>query len=104
MTKVNITARGYEGLQITFLGTRGEIRERTRRYRRRTPIRTQLGWCKAEGVTRAIFTHCGSEIVGSDGRSIATWIRRLGRERGVDARVAHDGMRCDLAAGRPDRR
>ncbi len=68
-----------------------------------TPIRTQLGWCEAEGVARAIFTHCGSEIVGSDGRSVAARIARLGRERGVVARVAHDGMRCDLAAGWPDR-
>ena len=24
------------------------------------PIAAQLGWCEEEGVTRAIFTHCGS--------------------------------------------
>jgi hypothetical protein len=34
-------------------------------------IRAQLEWCKLEGVTRAVFTHCGSQIVGANGRSVA---------------------------------
>jgi phosphoribosyl 1,2-cyclic phosphodiesterase len=61
-----------------------------------TPIRTQLGWCKAEGVKQAIFTHCGSEIVAADGQRIAARVRRLGRERGVLAGLAHDGARYAL--------
>lgn len=64
-----------------------------------TPIRTQLGWCEAEDVPMAIFTHCGTEVVGGDGRRIATEVRRLGRERGVDARLAHDGWRIRLENG-----
>ena len=48
-------------------------------------IRAQLEWCKLEGVTRAVFTHCGSQIVGANGRSVAAPIRRLGREHKVTA-------------------
>ncbi len=66
---------------------------------RHASIRAQLGLCQAEGVTRAIFTHCGSQIVGADGRSVAAWIRRLGREHGVAARFAYDGMRCTVPDG-----
>lgn len=59
-------------------------------------IRTQLDWCREEDVERTIFTHCGTGIVGSDGRSINAVMRRLGEERGVDARLAHDGLRLTL--------
>jgi phosphoribosyl 1,2-cyclic phosphodiesterase len=60
------------------------------------PIRSQLGWCEAEGVARAIFTHCGSGIVKSDTRRIKARIRELGREHGVDASVAYDGLILSL--------
>lgn len=53
---------------------------------------TQLDWCKAAGVHRAVFTHCGSGIVRSDARRVDDMIRSWGRERGIDARVAYDGM------------
>lgn len=59
-------------------------------------IAAQLAWCGAQGVTRAIFTHCGSGIVGGDGRKIAACVRRLGAAEGVAARVAHDGMTVTL--------
>jgi hypothetical protein len=36
-----------------------------------TPIRTQLDWCRAQLVRRAIFTHCGSQIVSGDERVLA---------------------------------
>ncbi len=55
-------------------------------------IRMQLEWCKTEGVTRAVFTHCGSQIVGADGRSVAARIRRVGREHDVVASIAYDGL------------
>jgi hypothetical protein len=58
---------------------------------------TQIGWCGSEHVPRAIFTHCGSEIIGADGRRIIAVVRAWGRDRGVDARIAHDGMRISLA-------
>jgi phosphoribosyl 1,2-cyclic phosphodiesterase len=55
-------------------------------------IQTQLDWCQTEGIARAVFTHCGSQIVGADGRSVGARVRRLGREHGVAARIAYDGL------------
>lgn len=55
-------------------------------------VGVQLAWCGEEGVKRAIFTHCGSEIVRSDARGIEARIRKLGLEQGVEARVANDGL------------
>ena len=57
-----------------------------------TTIRAQLGWCAQARVQKAIFTHCGSQIVSADGRRIAGQIRRMGNAAGVDARLAHDGL------------
>lgn len=55
-------------------------------------MRTQLGWCEELGVRWAIFTHCGSEIIDGDGRSTARRLREFGREHGVRATFAHDGL------------
>ncbi len=60
------------------------------------PIRTQLTWCQKEGVPRAIFTHCGSEIVNGDERALAGTIQELAKERGVEAAIAHDGLEVVL--------
>jgi phosphoribosyl 1,2-cyclic phosphodiesterase len=59
-------------------------------------IRTQLDWCAAAGVPRAVFTHCGSEIVKGDARGVAHRVAELGRERGVRAEIAHDGLELQL--------
>lgn len=66
---------------------------RTRDGRRfgHTAIRTQLGWCAHAGVLRAVFTHCGSEVV-RDHRRAAQIVRELGSVRGIDAGLARDGM------------
>ncbi len=61
-----------------------------------TTVRAQLGWCAEAGVTRAVFTHCGSGIVTGDERVLGAELRALGRERGVDARIAHDGLEMVL--------
>jgi phosphoribosyl 1,2-cyclic phosphodiesterase len=63
-------------------------------------IREQLEWCAAEGVQRAIFTHCGSAIVRGDSRSIAAQVRALGHAVSVDAAVARDGLRLELSRQR----
>jgi ribonuclease BN (tRNA processing enzyme) len=57
-----------------------------------TPARTQLKWCQKEGVPKAIFTHCGSEIVKGDERTLGAELRRMARERHVEVAIAHDGM------------
>ncbi len=59
-------------------------------------IRTQLDWCRTAGVPRAIFTHCGTQIVGDDDETVASRIRAMGHERGVEATLAHDGLRVVL--------
>lgn len=59
-------------------------------------IRTQLEWCRREGVPKALITHCGSEIVGSDSRAMSRAVRDLGVEENVDARVAFDGLEVIL--------
>lgn len=59
-------------------------------------VRTQLGWCQREGVRTALITHCGSEIVAGDARAVTAALRDLALERGVDARVAFDGLEVVL--------
>lgn len=39
-----------------------------------------------------MFTHCGSGLVRSKARSVDALVHSLGRERGIDARVAYDGL------------
>lgn len=55
-------------------------------------IATQLDWCQAEGVRRAIFTHCGSQIVRQDPEHAAALVARLGADRGIDVSLAYDGL------------
>lgn len=61
-----------------------------------SPIRTQLEWCDRERVPKAIFTHCGSQIVRGDKRTIDLAVRDLGLERNVQALVAIDGLELVL--------
>ncbi len=55
-------------------------------------IETQLAWCKKEGISRMIMTHCGSAIVRSHERHVRKKLQRLGHAYGVRIKVAHDGM------------
>lgn len=57
-----------------------------------TPVRTQLTWCRKEGVSRMIVTHCGSQIVEGEGEGISDKITAYARERNVEVDVAYDGM------------
>lgn len=58
-------------------------------------MREQLDWCAEESVTRAVFTHCGSQII-RDEEAARGRVAVLARERGVRASIAHDGMRLVL--------
>lgn len=80
--------------------TRPIIRQRGDARIGHTTIEAQLGWCRDEGVGRAIFTHCGTQIVAADGRRIAAMLGRLARAAGVEARIAHDGLSLDISTGR----
>jgi hypothetical protein len=59
-------------------------------------IATQLQWCAAEAVPVALITHCGSEIVAGDERKAEATIRALGRDLGVTAKLAYDGLKIRL--------
>jgi phosphoribosyl 1,2-cyclic phosphodiesterase len=72
------------------------IRRRGKRLIGHSPVRTQLTWCEKEGVPRAIITHCGSEIVTADERKLSGKIRGMAAERGVEVRIAYDGMKLTL--------
>ena len=61
------------------------------------PITAQLDWCAKADVRRAIFTHCGSPIVRGDPRALGATVRNLGREHGIDARLACDGDRLPFS-------
>jgi hypothetical protein len=60
------------------------------------PVIAQLDWCEEAGVRHAIFTHCGSPIVRGNAAKIDAVVRRLGVERGIDARIAVDGLRLSI--------
>src|SRR5437899_4402103 len=89
-----------KGVQI-YIGdgatiTRSFIRKRGSALIGHSPVRTQLTWCQKEGVPRAIITHCGSEIVTGNEREITAKLRVMAKERGIDLRVAYDGMKVKL--------
>jgi phosphoribosyl 1,2-cyclic phosphodiesterase len=76
--------------------TRSILRRRDGQAIGHASIRVQLNWCAAAGVTRAVFTHCGSEIVKGDTRAVAARVRALGIECGVRAEIAYDGFELTL--------
>jgi ribonuclease BN (tRNA processing enzyme) len=76
--------------------THSFIRRRGETLIGHTPVRTQLMWCKREGVPRAIITHCGSEIVTGDERKISATLHAIAAQRGVEVHIAYDGMKLEL--------
>jgi phosphoribosyl 1,2-cyclic phosphodiesterase len=76
--------------------TRSFIRRRGETLIGHSPVRTQLTWCEEEGVPQAIITHCGSEIVTGDERKLTAKLRAIAVERGVEARIAYDGMKVTV--------
>lgn len=72
------------------------VRKRGEHLIGHTPVRTQLTWCQKEGVPEAVFTHCGSGIVKGDERVLGAQVRSWARERGLQARIAYDGMEMVL--------
>jgi len=92
--------RALKGSQL-YIGdgstiTQSLVRRKGDRIYGHANVSTQLTWCKKAGVPWAIFTHCGSQIVDHDGRTVAATIRGLGKKRGVKAEIAYDGMTIKL--------
>lgn len=61
-----------------------------------TPVRTQLTWCQKHQVPRALFTHCGSEIIQNEESGIDKKIKQMGEKKCVDADIAYDGLKIIL--------
>jgi phosphoribosyl 1,2-cyclic phosphodiesterase len=76
---------------------RSIVRRRDGRVIGHASIRAQLEWCASARVRRAVFTHCGSEIVRGDARTVGAAVRSLGSEHGIEALIAHDGLELTLA-------
>jgi len=76
--------------------THSFVRKRGDRLIGHATVRTQLGWCAKEGVPRAVITHCGSEIVNGNERKLASELRAMAAERGIEAQIAHDRMELVL--------
>jgi len=75
--------------------TRSMVRRRGGALIGHAPVSTQLTWCAKEGVPRAIFTHCGSQIIRGD-EAIDERLNVLAADRGVQAKLAYDGMEAVL--------
>ena len=75
---------------------RSFIRKRGKTLIGHASVRTQLLWCAKEDVPRVIISHCGSEIVTTDERTLRAKLRAMAVERGVETRIAHDGMKVKL--------
>jgi ribonuclease BN (tRNA processing enzyme) len=76
--------------------THSFIRKRGKTLIGHSPVRTQLTWCEKERVPQAIITHCGSEIVTGDERKLSAKLQTMAAERGIEVRIAYDGMTLKL--------
>lgn len=63
------------------------------------PVRAQLDWCAQSEVPRALFTHCGTQIVRADGRMLGARLRAMARPLGIDAGFARDGLVLEINGG-----
>ncbi|MFZ1119583.1 MAG: MBL fold metallo-hydrolase [Candidatus Binataceae bacterium] len=93
---INDRAQALQGIKA-FIGdgasmTRPLVRRHGSELFGHTTVRAQLGWCQEASVKQAIFTHCGSQIVKHDERAMNLKLRAMARERGVNARLAYDGL------------
>jgi phosphoribosyl 1,2-cyclic phosphodiesterase len=100
LARIHNQAQALQGLQL-YIGdgasiTRPILRKRGKTLIGHASIRTQLEWCREEGVLHAIFSHCGSQIVTGNPEAVADKVRILGMQACVDARIAYDGLRITL--------
>jgi ribonuclease BN (tRNA processing enzyme) len=75
---------------------RSMVRREGERLYGHTPVRTQLTWCRKEGVAKMIVTHCGSDIVTREDEGVLEVIGEFARQRDVEVEVAWDGMEVIL--------
>lgn len=99
LISINERHAALKGVQL-YIGDGATIfRPMVRRTKNKifghTTIRAQLGWCQKEKVSRAIITHCGTQIVAHP-KTAERKIKLLAKERNVNVVVAYDGMQIIL--------
>lgn len=72
------------------------IREKEGKLTGHSPIKDQLAWCEHYDVPRALFTHCGSEIVKHDPEIIKKKIAQLALDFSIKTNIAYDGLTITL--------
>jgi len=92
---INESAEALAGVDL-YVGDaatlrRGLVRKRGDTLIGHAAVSTQLGWCARAGIRRAVFSHCGSEVV-RDHEEAARLVATLGEARGVRASIAVDGQ------------
>lgn len=60
------------------------------------PITRQLDWCAQENIKRAIFTHCGSEIVKHAEECTQKKVEQLEKEYNISIQIAYDGFTLQI--------
>ncbi len=80
--------------------TRPIIRRKGGKIFGHTTVRAQIGWCAQEQVPNFFITHCGSQIVEGDGRTLGALVRTMGRQVCVHAQIAYDGLIIILGRGK----
>ena len=88
--------RAYVGDGARILRPLVRREKGTGRWIGHTSVRVQLDWCRAAGVPQMIVTHCGSQIVRAGDEAARAALEALGRERGVEVLLAHDGLELTL--------
>lgn len=61
-----------------------------------TTIMEQIQWCQKAKIPRAIFTHCGSQIVRAEAGIMEKRVAEYGALHHVEAQLAYDGMEIIL--------
>ena len=72
------------------------VRRRGRRLIGHALVGTQLAWCQTAGVSRAIITHCGTQIVTADRAIVKQQFAELSSKYKLRVEVANDGMELVL--------
>jgi phosphoribosyl 1,2-cyclic phosphodiesterase len=100
LVSIHDRQKALRGIQI-YIGdgaslTRSILRKRGDAFIGHSSMRTQLEWCRHEGVPRAIFTHCGSQIVVGDEHLAREKLATIAKEIRVEAQIATDGLELRL--------
>jgi phosphoribosyl 1,2-cyclic phosphodiesterase len=76
------------------------VRQRGKTLIGHASVREQMKWCREEGVRNIIITHCGSQIVKGNSKTLDAKFKQLASEFGVQLAIATDEMEISLSNAR----